>query len=221
MKTIAASGGPGLIIFDCDGVLVDSEPIVNRVEAEFLSEKGWPLSPSEARAAFKGRTVAEVVALIRTRTSLTDVDCHDLALRTAYALVTDLAPVPGVLALLDMLDGRGIPICVASQSPFPRVRLSLHTCGLERFFGSRVFTSSMVARPKPAPDLFLHAATHLGVGPGECVVIEDSPSGVAAAVAAGMTALGYAADESAERLEAAGATTFATMAQVAGLLGLA
>jgi len=112
----------------------------------------------------------------------------------------------------------GRSVCVASQSPSPRVRLSLGVCDLSRYFGGRVFTASQVARPKPAPDLFLYAAAQLGVAPERCTVIEDSPSGVRAAVAAGMRVFGYAADENAERLAAAGAATFYDMAELPSLI---
>jgi HAD superfamily hydrolase (TIGR01509 family) len=209
------------VIFDCDGVLVDSEPIVNRVEAEFLSEKGWTLDASEARATFKGRSIQDVVALVTARIDMSPVDWHELAFRTAHALSSDLRPIAGIVELLDSLESREVSMCVASQSSWPRVQLSLKACGLTKYFANRVYTASMVARPKPAPDLFLYAARQLGADPSACIVIEDSASGVEGAVAAGMTVLGYAADESALRLDAAGAKTFTRMSDVPQLLGIA
>jgi len=211
-----------LVIFDCDGVLVDSEPLVNRVEAAFLSSRGWSLTPAEAGALFKGRTLVEIVRMIRARIpgGLSEVDVYAHAMTTAQIFQKELAAVPGVRALIEALRARDVPICVASQSLPPRVRLSLQICGLDALFGEHVFTASMVPRPKPAPDLFLHAARALRAPPETCIVIEDSPSGVRAAVAAGMKVLGYAAAESPEALRQAGAVTFSRMSDVPGLIGL-
>jgi len=210
-----------LVIFDCDGVLVESERIVNRVEAEFLSSKGWPLAPEEARALFKGRTFAEVVRLSRERIpgGVADDWLYELGMATALALHEQLAPVAGIAEVLELLRREGVPVCVASQSVPPRVLLSLRLCGLDGFFGNNVFSASMVARPKPAPDLFLHAAAALGVRPEACTVIEDSPTGVRAAVSAGMRVFGYAGDEDPEALAQAGAVTFTHMGELPRLLG--
>lgn len=210
-----------MVIFDCDGVLVESEAIVNRVERELLADWGWTLAESEVRSLFKGRVFADVARLIEQNVPrpLPDDWIYVLAMQTAREFGKHLREVPGVRAVIELCLGRGVPICVASQSSLPRVLLSLELCDLQRYFGERVFTASMVARPKPAPDLFLHAARALGVAAPLCVVIEDSPSGVAAAVAAGMTVFGFAADEDAGRLQAAGATTFTRMSELAELLG--
>ncbi len=196
-----------LIIFDCDGVLVDSERLVNRVESECLRDLGLPLSPQETRAMFMGKTTAQVLTVIESRMGapVPAAWVHDWGLWTAAALVSELRAVDGVAEVLRALAARSIRRCVASQSPLARVQLSLQVTGLAPHFGLDVFTASMVPRPKPAPDLFLHAAARLGVEPARCVVIEDSPGGVAAAQAAGMEAIGYAADASAEALHTAGA----------------
>ncbi len=209
-----------LVIFDCDGVLVDSEALVNRVEATFLSAKGWSLSPLETRALFKGKTTTDVIRAVRERTGASDDEFYDLAMRTAQTLVDELLPVPGIVDVLEHLHRRDVAMCVASQSPLARVLISLKVCGINSFFEGRVFTASMVARPKPAPDLFIHAAHTLGFQPERCVVVEDSPTGVCAAVSAGMRVLGYAADESPEHLRAAGATTFTRMSELPALLGV-
>jgi HAD superfamily hydrolase (TIGR01509 family) len=209
-----------LVIFDCDGVLVDSEPIVNRVERELLASWGAELSEREVRALFKGRVFADVARLIEQRVPRPPPEdwIYVLAMETARAFRAQLREVPGVRAVIEQCRAGGVPVCVASQSSLPRVRLSLEVCGLDRLFGEHVFTASMVARPKPAPDLFLHAARTLAVPPSECAVVEDSPSGVAAAVAAGMRVLGYAADEDAGALRAAGAVTFTRMSELPALL---
>lgn len=202
-----------LIIFDCDGVLVDSEPLVNRIESQYFSQLGVDLTPHEVGALFKGKTVEEVVAELEARTGrpLPARFAYDWGTSVALGFVQELRPVPGVERVIVHLQEAGVPICVASQSPLPRVRLSLRVTGLDRYFGDALFTASMVANPKPAPDLFLFAAQRMGAAPDETIVIEDSPSGVRAARAAGMRAYGYAADEDAGALQSAGASVFHSM----------
>jgi len=139
---------------------------------------------------------------------------------TALGLVRGLRAVPGVRDIVEVLSMKEHPMCVASQSPPARVALSLLLTGLDGFFGSRIYTASMVAHPKPAPDLFLHAAQSCGARPQACAVVEDSPSGVVAAVAAGMVAFGFAAKEDASPLAAAGAKVFHSMHELKTLLEL-
>ena len=208
------------IIFDCDGVLVDSERLVCRVEAELLTAWGWPLTPEQARAEFKSRAFPDIAASIeeRLRGKLPPDWMYLWAMETAVLFQRELREVAGVRPVLEALSRAQVPMCVASQSPPPRVKLSLALTDLARYFDGRVFTSSLVARPKPAPDLFLHAANALELSPEHCIVIEDSPSGARAAIAAGMRVLGYAADEHAERLEAAGAEVFHEMGELQGLI---
>jgi beta-phosphoglucomutase-like phosphatase (HAD superfamily) len=208
------------IIFDCDGVLVDSERLVCRIEAELLSAWGWACTPEELRTEFKGCAFPDMARIIERRLAgRLPVDWMYLwAMETANGFRVSLREVRGVRSVLELLSATRQPVCVASQSPLPRVRLSLGVCDLARYFGPHVFTASMVARPKPAPDLFLHAAAQLGVAPERCTVIEDSPSGVRAAVAAGMRVLGYAGDEDAARLAAAGAQAFSDMAELPQLI---
>jgi HAD superfamily hydrolase (TIGR01509 family) len=211
---------PQPIIFDCDGVLVDSERLVCRVEAELLTRWGWSLTPEQVRAEFKGHAFPSIARVIEQKLAgrLPHDWMYTWAMETAHLFQNELRAVRGVHALLAQLSADGVSFCVASQSPLPRVRVSLHACDLARHFGERVFTSSMVARPKPAPDLFLFAAEQLGHPPEQCTVSEDSPSGVRAAVAAGMRVFGYAADEDAERLAAAGARLFYDMSELPALL---
>lgn len=196
-----------LVIFDCDGVLVDSEPLVNRIEAERVTRLGWAITPAEARAAFKGLTVSGVMQQISHRVGETPGDewIYDWGMDTALGFVRELRAIEGVEPIVRALRTAGRPIAVASQSPPARVELSLRLTGLGTYFGDDVYTASMVARPKPAPDLFLHVAHSMDVVPERCVVIEDSPSGVKAAIAAGMTCWGFAATEPAEGLVRAGA----------------
>jgi HAD superfamily hydrolase (TIGR01509 family) len=212
-----------MIIFDCDGVLVDSERIVTRVEAALLGRWGWQVSEAELRLLLKGCAFPEVKRRIEARTPapLPADWAYELAMATAVAFRAELRAVPGVCEVVAALHARGVPMCVASQSAPSRVQLSLTLCGLDGFFGAHVFTASQVARPKPAPDLFLHAARTLAADPAACTVIEDSPSGVSAAVAAGMRVLGYAGDEDAAALRAAGAHTFTRMSELWSILSLA
>jgi HAD superfamily hydrolase (TIGR01509 family) len=213
---------PKLVIFDCDGVLVDSEPIAQRVEVRLLAKLGLALDETQTRALFKGKTVTEVAAVMERELGLKLEPSwiYEWAMSTAHELARDLREVPGVRAVIEAFAKAGVLSCVASQSLLPRVQLSLAVTGLDRYFPQRVYTASMVARGKPAPDLFLHAARQLGAEPSACVVIEDSPSGVRAGVAAGMTVLGYAAAEDEAALAAAGATVFFAMRDLPALLGI-
>ena len=181
----------GLLIFDCDGVLIDSETLACRVVAEELAEHGIVLAPEELDARFPGFTdqrIAEILT-VETGRSLPDDFPLRVAKRTIARFEQELEAVPGVEALLSGLNG---PRCVASNSLVERLRFSLHCTDLLRFFaGEAVFSSEMVARGKPAPDLHLHAAAVMGFAPGDCLVIEDSVTGVTAARAAGMEVIGF------------------------------
>jgi HAD superfamily hydrolase (TIGR01509 family) len=218
----AKSGGMPLelVIFDCDGVLVDSEPVVNRVEAAMFRTLGFPLNAAEMRRLMQGRTVGQVAAAVEMAIGrpIAAEELYSWGMTTALALVEELEPVAGVAEVIAHVAERGIPACVASQSPLPRVRLSLAVTKLRTSFGPNVFTASMVARAKPAPDLYLFAAERMGAAPHRCVVIEDSPSGVVAAREAGMTVFGYAADADAKALKDEGAHVFRAMSELPALL---
>jgi HAD superfamily hydrolase (TIGR01509 family) len=212
---------PGLVIFDCDGVLVDSEPIANRVFAHMLAGQGLVLDDAQMDELFLGRTMAHCLALAAGRLGRPlpeDFEAeHDR--RLFAALADELAPVPGVLRVL---DGLASPFCVATNGSADKLRLSLAKVGLLPRFEGRMFSADEVAQGKPAPDLFLHAAQRMGVPPSACVVVEDSPAGVAAGVAAGMRVLGFAACTPAARLHGAGARqVFASMDELPALLGAA
>jgi len=203
------------IIFDCDGVLIDSEGLASRVEAELLKELGLDLSVEETQGLFLGKTVDGVLDVIATRTGKRPGSnfTYNWAFATAHAFMHELKPVAGVRELADELRRRGHPLAVASQSPLARVRLSLEVAGLADLFGEHVYVTSMVARPKPAPDIYLLAAARLGVSLADCVVIEDSPAGAAAARGAGMRALGYAPGDTAPAMQASGATVIRSMSE--------
>lgn len=209
-----------LVIFDCDGVLVNSERLVSRIEAAHLQSLGLNLSADRVRALFKGKTAVEVTAAVAEMIGRpVPLDwVFDWAMLTANAFVRELQAVPGVESVLRHLKTRKQPICVASQSSPARVGLSLRVASLDTYFGPNVFTASMVKHPKPAPDLFLFAAERMGVSPESCTVIEDSPVGVIGARAAGMQVFGYAADENAQALSEAGASVFDSMEELIRLL---
>ena len=205
-----------LVIFDNDGVLVDSEVLANRVLAEVLTGYGHPTTLDESVARYLGGSVARVRELIETGPGPSLP--ADFERRYEDAVLgrfeTELRAVPGVAAALDAVDA---PVCVASSGTPRRIETSLTLTGLIGRFAGAVFSVSDVAAGKPAPDLFLHAAEVMGAAPARCAVIEDSPLGVEAAVAAGMTVLGYCALTTPERMAAATAR-FTSMAELPELL---
>ncbi len=219
---MAASLRPELIVFDCDGVLVDSEPIANRVMAEAITALGWPLTTADCIARFKGHHFDTVIAVIEDRLGrpVPKNWLPDLRAATDAAFARELKPVPGVISALDAVAASGTAICVASQGPLEKMAVSLAVTGLRARFEGRIFSAYQVARGKPHPDLFLFAAESMGVLPQACIVIEDSPLGVTAAKAAGMAVLGFAPQGNGADLAAAGADLFRDMAELPGLLGL-
>jgi HAD superfamily hydrolase (TIGR01509 family) len=179
-----------LVIFDCDGVLVDSERLAVRVEAAVLAELGWPLSQAEVVERFMGRSQAFMAQAILDRLGrrLPDDWQDRLDRRYRAAFDAELAPVDGIVEALDRI---ATPTCVASSGSHEMLRHTLGLTGLYQRFEGRIFSASEVAEGKPAPDLFLHAAARLGAEPAACAVVEDSRYGVQAARAAGMRAFGY------------------------------
>jgi HAD superfamily hydrolase (TIGR01509 family) len=181
---------PGLVIFDCDGVLVDSEPISLRLLLETLAQAGLALEPADAHARFLGRSLASTREILAEDfgLTLTDAALAGMRRRLYAAFRAELAPIPGIAATLDALP---CGYCVASSSQPERIELSLTVTGLWPRFRGRAFSATMVARGKPAPDLFLYAARALGYPPAACLVVEDSPAGIAAAKAAGMRVVAF------------------------------
>jgi HAD superfamily hydrolase (TIGR01509 family) len=210
-----------LIIFDNDGVLVDSEPISNRLLAAYLTELGHPTSYDDSIRDYMGSAMHRVHDLVAERTGRRLPDDFDdvFHARVFAAFERELKPVAGAMDVLEQLAADGVPYCVASSGSHERIRVGHRTTGLDRWFDDgRIFSSQDVGRGKPAPDLFLYAAERMGVAPDRCVVVEDSPLGVRAAVAAGMDVYGYTAMTPAEKLT--GATrAFAAMPELARLLG--
>ncbi len=212
---------PRLVIFDCDGVLVDSEPISNGVLAEMLAEEGWGLTLAQARAEFQGLRLSQVTERIEATLGrpLRPGWIDDYVERRAAVFDERLEPVPGAAELVRRIGERGIAVCVASQGSLAKTARSLALTGLDRLFapGAR-FSADEVEHGKPHPDLFLHAAASLGVPPGRCAVIEDTPSGVTAAVAAGMAAFGFSADSDEAALRGAGALTAPTLERIGAMV---
>jgi HAD superfamily hydrolase (TIGR01509 family) len=213
--------GIDLIIFDCDGILVDSEPIALRVNAAMLAELGWHLSDDEIVERFVGRSMDSNVATVEAHLGRpVPVDWVErFRRRINVAHEAELGAIAGITEALDEIAGYDVAICVASSGHPERIRHSLRLCGLEDHFGDRIFSASQVEHGKPAPDLFLYAAAALGVPPSRAVVVEDSQYGVEAARAAGMHAYAYAGGVTpASRLDGANTTLFTDMRKLPQLL---
>ena len=207
-----------MVIFDCDGVLVDSERLTHQVVVDMLAERGVGLSFEEAVDRFIGMSMANGVVQMTALLggALPAEFLPEMGRRTRAAFRAGLTTVPGIEAVLDGLQR---PFCVASNGNHAKVNFTLGHTGLLPRFLNRIFTADDVAHPKPAPDLFLLAARTLGADPARTTVVEDTPTGVTAAKAAGMRAIGFAAMTPAGRLQAAGADAIArSMAEVAALL---
>lgn len=179
-----------LVIFDCDGVLVDSEPISISVLLGVLAENGVVVAEGEAYDRFLGRSMATIADILHADFGLAVTDAHLEQIRADlfHRFESELKPIPGVCETLRALD---MPRCVASSSQPDRIRLSLRVTGLLELLEPHIYSAAMVTRGKPFPDLFLYAARDMGVAPADCVVVEDSPAGIAAAKSAGMRALAF------------------------------
>lgn len=182
-----------LVIFDCDGVLVDSERLALRLDAELLAEVGWPMSEAEQVERFVGRTEAAMKDEIEARLGR-DItpEWEIFAERYVELFAAELVAVTGVAAAIDAIQGAAYATCVASSGGHEKIRRNLALTGLRDQFGERIFSGEDVVNSKPAPDLFLHAAAAMGVPPDRCAVVEDSRAGVEAGRAAGMTVFGFA-----------------------------
>lgn len=215
------SSWPDLVVFDCDGVLVDSERLTTRVEARVLGELGWAMEVDEVVARWMGRTSDAQLRDVAERLGQEAADRFDALTTTELhtAFETELTPVPGIHDVLDRLADAGVACCVASSGTHRRMAVTLRVTGLRDRFDGRIFSGTEVANGKPAPDLFLHAAERMGADPARCAVVEDSVFGVRAAIAAGMSVYGFAGGlSSASALSAAGAVVFEAMSDLTGLL---
>ena len=180
-----------LVIFDCDGVLVDTERIAVRIDVAVLAELGWKMSEAEVIERFMGKSDDAMTREIEAHPGRKLPESWEAPFRHLYreAFAAELQPVPGVVEALDAIT---LPTCVASSGTHEKIRYTLGLTGLYDRFAGRIFSVDDVRRGKPSPDLFLHAASRMGAAPERCAVVEDSPYGVQAARAAGMRAFGYA-----------------------------
>jgi HAD superfamily hydrolase (TIGR01509 family) len=198
-----------MVIFDCNGVLVDSEPLATAILSQAFMRAGFPITPDVIERYFTGRRPADIFAEVEFAAGrkLPPGFAADVAAATLRRFRSELRATAHAAQALSWLRG---PKCVASSSSFDRIRLSLESTGLIRYFEPYLFSATEVPRGKPAPDLFLYAAAKMRVAPRDCIVVEDSAVGIAAGVAAGMTAIGFvgashAGPRLAEHLRAAGA----------------
>lgn len=205
------------VIFDCDGVLVDTEPIANAVLARLIGELGVDTTPEDTMATYMGRSWASCMEILERRLGHPPPAGFTERYRaeTAEAWRRELTPVPGVVEVLDALE---LPCCVASSGEHERLRLTLGLTGLLDRFEGRIFSATEVARGKPAPDLFLHAAERMGLDAATTVVVEDTVPGVRAGCAAGMRVLAFARLVPAAELAEAGGEVFDDMRDLPRLL---
>lgn len=214
---------PDLVIFDCDGVLVDTEKTANETLCAWLTEAGYPVTYAECRKRFSGRSMTSVQAEIEEAGQPLGFSLAD----RWYASLEDtfrdrVTAVPYIGTVVERLRASGLPWCVASSARLDKMRLTLGATGLLGHFAHALFSATMVARGKPFPDLFLHAAREMGHAPRRCVVVEDSVPGTLAGVAAGMRVFSYHGDPHSDRegLAAAGGTLFDDMRDLPDLLGI-
>ena len=215
---------PSLVIFDCDGVLVDSELLAGESMRVSLLELGLEMPIADIRKAFVGLSWADCLIKIESAIDgpLPEGWLERIQLRDQKWFREQLEPVPGIHDLIDVLQKKDMPFCVASSGDVAKMNMTLGVTDLLPFFQDVMFSATMVERGKPHPDLFLHAADQMGHAPENCLVIEDSVHGVTGAVAAGMRVLAYAGDphNDVEALRAAGGEIVTDMSEVPAAMGL-
>jgi HAD superfamily hydrolase (TIGR01509 family) len=207
-----------LVIFDCDGVLVDSERITNRVFCGMLNELGIEVTLADMFKQFVGHSMTQCVEIITELLGSPPPDTFvpELRRKSAVALEAEVKAIKGVEETLEAIK---IPYCVASSGEHTKIRLTLGKTGLLDKFEGKIFSVMDVDHPKPAPDVFLHAASKLRIAPKACAVVEDTPTGVMAGIAAGMYVFGFAANTPKHRLLEAGAHhIFSNMADLPALI---
>lgn len=211
------------VLLDCDGVLVDSEVISSEVLAAKFAELGVQITPEQARAAYKGYSLEALQAAVAERSGrqLPPTWLREFIDARLVRYRQGVAPIPGALELIGAVRAAGLPLAVVSQGSREKMGVTLPAAGIDAAIGGApVLSGDDVTRGKPHPDLYLLAAERLGIAPAGCVVVEDSPTGAKAAVAAGMRVLGYAGEGDAARLQAVGARPITTLAAALPLLGL-
>ena len=212
---------PAAVLFDCDGVLADSEGLSNRVIAAEITARGRAMSPDEAGRAFLGTAISDMKPMIEAMVGPLPAGWADeIKLRVAAVMAAEVEAMPGAGAVLRAVTAAGIPVAVASNSSHAELTAKLQRLDFAGYFAGRIFSFEDVARPKPWPDIYLAAAAACGAAASDCVVIEDSIPGVRAGIAAGARVLGFAHEVAPERLRAEGAEPFTALAQLPSLLGL-
>lgn len=207
---------PQLVIFDCDGVLVDSEAISNPLLRDALAEHGLHMTLDEVIQTYVGRSMPAVVSISEELLGrkLPEDFLDVLQKKTFAAFESGLKAVVGVEDLIRSLIDREIKICVASSGTFEKMDVTLGITGLKQYFDGRIYSTTQVERGKPYPDLYLYAADQMGVEPANCLVIEDSVPGVQGAVAAGMEVIAYSSRGDCEKLKKAGGLVFDDMFEI-------
>ncbi|MBZ9992315.1 HAD family hydrolase [Mesorhizobium sp. BH1-1-4] len=213
---------PKLVIFDCDGILVDTENLANRRLAEWLTDAGYPATFEYCRKNFSGRSMVSVQKEIEEKTEVRlgvdFVDRWNAGLPDLFA--HGVEAIPYVLEFIEVVRAAGIAYCVATSARISKMHITLGQTGLLPLFEHAMFSATMVSRGKPFPDLFLHAARTMGFAPADCIVVEDSVAGTQAGIAAGMRVFSYHGDPYSDRdgLIQAGGILFDDMRELAGLV---
>ena len=212
---------PKLIIFDCDGVLVDSEPTSNQALVDNLAGYGLPLTLEESMRLFVGGSMQGVqVRAKELGAKLPDNWIDEIYSEMYSRLREGVEPIPGVIDALQVITDAGLPVCVASNGSDEKMHITLGSTGLMHYFKDAMFSAHSLGVWKPDPGLFLAAATQFGIAPNECVVIEDSLTGATAASNAGMSCMAYTPEHADERFAEAGATCFRQMQALPRLFGI-
>lgn len=212
---------PELVIFDCDGVLVDSETVSNEILARNLTRHGLEMTTDDCMTLFVGGTMKSVGEAAASRGADLPSGWIDQIYGEIYARLRQGVPaIDGVVAVLEQIETVGIPYCVASNGSEEKMGITLGHTGLLKRFEAVMFSAHTLGVAKPDPDMYLHAAAKFGIAPGACAVIEDSLSGATAAKRAGMRCYGYAAHDDGAHLARQGAVVFRQMAELPGLLGI-
>ncbi len=211
---------PDAILFDCDGVIADSEGLTSRIIAEEITALGWPMTAEEEHRLFVGKAISSMYEVLIPRVGpLPEGWYARVRDRILAALEVELEPIPGIIDLLHHFEAAGLKMAVGSNSSRDELELKMRRLGLTDFFAGRIFSHQDVGAPKPAPNLYLAAAAACGADPSRCVVVEDTPTGAIAGIAAGCRVFGYA-PHGMPGLAEAGAHIFRDMAELPGLLGL-
>ena len=212
---------PKLVIFDCDGVVIDSEPLTLQLMRDDLASRGLKLSLPKMMDLAVGGTIAGVGRQAKVLgADITDDWVNQFYIKLFTVLEQRVELIPGIESVLDVLDHHGIPYAIGSNGPHRKMEITLGRCRLAGRFSGRTFSREDVANPKPAPDVYLLAATKAGIAPRNCVVIEDSAIGARAGVTAGMMVLGFTRDTPAIKFAGITDVLFEDMADLPTLLGI-